>query len=113
MNAIKSHLDIHELRLGRSNACNAANRSVIVLNGFFSLWEGILTDDKGKATRHSHNLTRDSAPLDASVFVFLLRDLSALLLSFGTICCDTRFRLTVRFDDVVADSLVILVVVCP
>jgi len=60
--------------------------------------------------------TRDDAPLDTSVFAFLLRDLKALLLGFGTTCCDTRFRLivdTVTFDDVVADSLVMLLVVRP
>ena len=48
--------------------------------------------------------------------VFLLRDLKALPLGFGMTCCDICFRLTVdviTFDDVVADSLVILLAVRP
>lgn len=65
----------------------------------------------------SNTLTRDDTPFDASIFAFPLRDLNALLLVFGTTCCDVRcFRLVadaVTFDDVVADSLVILLVVRP
>ena len=54
--------------------------------------------------------------MDKSELAFLLRDLNSLILGFGMTGCDTRFRLivdTVTFDDVVADSLVILLVVRP